>query len=136
MDVKRAKSGPEGSKNAVEMQERMAREAVSNVFLTLCGQTDTEDRYTGMQREMCFTMVQAVRAAFAAGRQIAMQEAGRADAGKLRLAEKQAADLRKWFEDMVSAAKQQLDKMCAKVEDQNRQVRRSAHEHERARHNF
>ena len=122
MDVKRAKSGYDISSDSVELPERMARDAVSNVFMTLCGQADKEDRYTGMQREMSSTMVQAVRAAYAAGRQIAMQEAKRADSSKLRLAEKQSADAKKWLEDMLSAAKNQLESMSAKVEEQNRQV--------------
>lgn len=122
MDVKRAKSGYEIVPEAVEIPEKMAREAVSNVFLTLCGQADKEDRYTGMQREMSSTMVQAVRAAYAAGYRVALQEAKRADNTKHRIAEKHALDAKKWLEDMLAAAKKQLDSMCMKVEEQNRQV--------------
>jgi hypothetical protein len=122
MDIKRAKSGYDITSDNIDLPERMARDAVSNVFMSLCGQADKEDRFTGMQRDMSTTMVQAVRAAYAAGRQVAMQEARRAEASKLRSAEKQSVDAKKWLEDMLAAAKRQLDCMSAKVEEQNRQV--------------
>jgi hypothetical protein len=102
--------------------ETMARDAVSHVFLTLCGQSDREDRYTGMQHDMNSTMIQAVRTAYATGRHVAMQEAKRADAGKQRLLEQHAAGSKQWMEDMLASATKQIETMCQKVEDQNEQV--------------
>ncbi len=106
--------------------ETMARDAVSHVFLTLCGKSDQEDRLTGMQQDMNSTMVQAVRTAYATGRHVALREAKRADAGKQRLLEQHAAGSKKWMEEMLASATAQIDSMCQKVEEQNKQVRARA----------
>jgi hypothetical protein len=103
--------------------ETMARDAVSHVFLTLCGKSDQEDRFTGMQQDMNSTMIQAVRTAYATGRHVALRECRRADAGKQRLLEQHAAGSKQWMEEMLASAKNQIDAMCQKVEEQNKQVK-------------
>ncbi len=103
--------------------ETMARDAVSHVFLTLCGKSDQEDRFTGMQQDMNSTMIQAVRTAYATGRHVALREAKRADASKQRLLEQHAAGSKQWMEEMLASATKQIDAMCQKVEEQNKQVR-------------
>eukprot|EP00291_Cryptomonas_curvata_P025341 CAMPEP_0172163908 /NCGR_PEP_ID=MMETSP1050-20130122/7539_1 /TAXON_ID=233186 /ORGANISM="Cryptomonas curvata, Strain CCAP979/52" /LENGTH=125 /DNA_ID=CAMNT_0012834163 /DNA_START=188 /DNA_END=562 /DNA_ORIENTATION=- len=99
----------------------MARDAVSHVFRTLCGKSDQEDRFTGMQQDMNSTMIQAVRTAYATGRHVALIEAKRADAGKQRLLEQHAAGSKKWMEEMLASATTQIESMCQKVEEQNKQ---------------
>eukprot|EP00960_Hanusia_phi_P075898 768479-Hanusia_phi.AAC.1 len=70
-------SNPAGEFDQVALRKakEMASSAVSSVFLTLCGKSDEEDKFTGMQKEMDFHMQNVVQESFTAGMEVAERRA-------------------------------------------------------------
>ena len=66
--------GDGGGGDVMVQAEKLSAAAVSHVFMTLCGQTDAPDKFTGMQREMNLYMKNIIRTAVEAG-----QAAGKKD---------------------------------------------------------
>ena len=109
--------------NALRAAEDMAREAVTSIVVTLCGKSDQKDRFTGLQREMDLVVSNAVRCAFAAGKETIARELHHHEFRMQKALEKQAEAFEQHSREGLERARRRMESMCKDLENQQDEFR-------------
>ena len=116
--------------------ERLSREAVSHVFTTLCGKSDADDKFTGMQREMNLYIKRTIQTAIEAGQEAGKRELAREQYRSSKAMEQLQASFKakaKENEDRrVAELVARVDRMCNALGAQKQEFEQNLKEFERA----